>query len=663
MIETIPCFNLSLLLIISFSLLAAFVLCLYAWKTRNLKPDGIHPSFFFENDDMNALPWPIWMRKGPKLLWCNQMYADLLGFSREEVISQEKTLYGTAQATQENSLLQQRVSLIVNGERRVFEFYEKSQGEELVLGYGTDLTESEENKISLESHVAAYREVLDSLSAGITIYGPDLRLKYFNHAYLRMFEFQESWLGVEPSLSDIFDNLRSRRLLMEHVNYTSYKKEQIANVTNLIAPLQSLHHLPDGRTVREIVAPHPMGGVFYIFEDVSNTLALERKYNTQLAVQKASLDNLYEGIALFGMDNRLLLYNRSFAHIWGLGAAQLTMGRHLSDIFEDIKDLLPLVQDWAFFKARMIDRLTDRKSKQRRVYRRDGRVLEFAYIPLPDGSHLMSYIDITDSCRMEKLLRERNDALESANKLKSEFVANVSYGFRKPLSTIIGFAELLNQYSGVLNKKQQAYCANILSSSQSLLLLVNDILDLAMIQAGYMKITTSRVSLQDLLINSLKMTQQKIEEKQLNVSLEIPHDCQNFEFDEPRMIQALYNVLLISIKVTPQGGSIKIKAEVKDDLATLSFFHEKIDIYVPDQYPLFESFERTITDYERYGGVGLGIALARSMVEMHNGKLEILSRESCGTTIICRIPLTSQDLTRTGALIGYTPPRYIDPAA
>ena len=114
-------------------------------------------------------------------------------------------------------------------------------------------------------------------------------------------------------------------------------------------------------------------------------------------------------------------------------------------------------------------------------------MLDYAVVPLPDGNVLLSYLDVTDSVRVEQALLDRNEALETADRLKSEFVANVSYELRTPLNTIMGFAEILNnQYFGELNRRQAEYSRGLLESSQQLMALINDILDLATIEAGHM---------------------------------------------------------------------------------------------------------------------------------------------------------------------------------
>lgn len=594
--------------------------------------------FYSTQNAMDQLPWPIWMRTHTHLLWCNHPYARLLGVDRETALSQQKLLINKEVFLQNGGLRADSHTLIVDGERRTYQFFEIDQTDGVVLGYGVDLTEGEQHKAKLESHVVAYREVLDNLSAAVAIYGPHKRLQYYNHAYLRMFDFEESWLHTEPTLGEVLDDLRARRLLTEYADYAAYRKEQMDSVTTLMEPTQELLHLPDGRTIRMIAAPHPMGGSFYISEDVTNAINMERKYNTQMAVQKASLDNLYEGIAVFGGDNRLRLYNASFARMWKLSAEQLKIGRHLSDLIDDVRQFFHFDDNWPGFKSKVMNSVTDRTFKKLKINRKNGTVLEFSYAPLPDGSNLMSYIDVTDSCQIEKLLRERNEALQEADHLKSELIANVSYELRTPLNHIIGFSAMLaNQYIGSLNENQQEYCDNILTSSQHLLSVVNDLLDLAMIQAGFMKMDKKTVSVDDLIRNALKLANDQIALKGLKLSVSIPSYLGHVLVDESRMIQAIYNLILNAIKVTPQGRSISVSGDVKEKDVLINVTCAAPRFKRIANNPSDDHQEWDASEQAPYSKESLELKLARSIIEMHGGRTQRGSLQN-GHSYICFVP-------------------------
>lgn len=359
---------------------------------------------------LDALPVPVWFRNGMgQLTFCNASYAKALDLPKDKIIEQNRLFWGYNSTSLKQELsepLNHEVKkyLIFEGERRFMEFHETADITIGTAGYSVDLTDLKKAVSELERHTASYREVLENLSAGVAIYGSDRRVKFFNQAYSRMFDMDENWLYSGPTLGEVLDDLRQRRILPEHVDYAAYKKHQMQMINTILNPFQELIHLPDERTLRKIAAPHPLGGIFYIYEDLTDALAVERKYNIQLAVQKASLDNLYEGIAVFGSDGRLRLSNMAFQRIWMLSAAQLKEGMHMSDIIEQCRDFFDHSKPWSLRKEKLIALATDRIPKKKQIFREDGSVVDFSYHPLPDGSHLMSCIDITDSFKVEKML-------------------------------------------------------------------------------------------------------------------------------------------------------------------------------------------------------------------------------------------------------------------
>lgn len=594
---------------------------------------------------LSQLPWPLWVQKDQTLMLCNEAYGRIFDLSPAIIKRENRLLNQTRDlrfdADTDTSEL---VTLNIGGERKIYQFARQQFSDGSQIIYGTDLTERENQKAGYLRHIDAYREILDKLSAGVTIYGADRRLKHFNHAYLRMFDFDEGFLFSEPTVGEILDDLRVRRLLTEYADYPAYRREQMDSITSSLTLQERLLHLPDNRVIRRISAPHPLGGSFYIFEDVTNTLMLEQKYNTQLAVQKASLDNLYEGVAVFGSDNRLRLYNPAFARIWRLSPDQLYEGRHLADLAEEIKGLFNVEEDWESYKARVISRVTDRVPKKRLIHRRDQSVLEFSYMPLPDGSNLMSYIDVTDRFEIERLLRERNQVLEAADQIKSGFIANVSYELRTPLNSIVGFTELLtNQYFGKLNKKQLMYCHNILNASQKLLMLVNDVLDLAMIQSGYMKIEKTAIQLEQFLKDVLKHIHKEAHDP-VTIELHAPPSLKRIYGDPHRLKQAIYNICFNAYKTSTPPTEIHIFLEMTANHQIRMTFQTKTHFHsMPQTAPSVTPVDPISKGLESYAGIGIGFTLVRSIMELHGGTLTIDVNTPQEKVVKCVLPCLEEE--------------------
>jgi len=230
-------------------------------------------------------------------------------------------------------------------------------------------------------------------------------------------------------------------------------------------------------------------------------------------------------VAVLGSDGRLKLWNPAYAQTWQLSAQDLAGEPHITEIVERTRAFFEAprsAEPWAQRKQRIIDRLTGHVEIAERIERADGSILQATIVPLPDGNVLLSYLDVTDSTRVERALRERNEALETAGRLKSEFIANVSYELRTPLNAIIGFAEILaNQYFGQLNPRQLDYSRGILDSSHRLMSLINDILDLATIEAGYMTLETSEVDIHAMMSSVLTLSR----ERARNQNLALEFDC------------------------------------------------------------------------------------------------------------------------------------------
>ena len=176
---------------------------------------------------------------------------------------------------------------------------------------------------------------------------------------------------------------------------------------------------------------------------------------------------------MFGSDGRLKLYNPVYAQLWQLDENFLRREPHVAEIVVAGRGLLDDHGDWDEYKAKIIANTLDRTPRYSRVERPDGVVIDFAGVPLPDGRMLFTYLDVTDSTRIERALRDRTEALEAADRLKSEFIENVSYELRTPLNTVIGFSEILQEeYFGSLSDRQKEYTQGILESSQYLLDLI-----------------------------------------------------------------------------------------------------------------------------------------------------------------------------------------------
>ncbi len=600
---------------------------------------------------VNDLPFAVWLRRADlSLAWVNRTYAEMVEADAEQVVMGDGVELGAsafapaprelaARARQSSVPQRETRHIVVGGERRAFEIVEVPVGNDgQVAGFARDATALEETQAELQRHIESHAETLDKLKTPAAIFGIDKQLKFSNRAFAHLWQLDEVWLETEPHHSEVIEATRAQRLLPEQADFPAWKEQQLDLYTKVLEPEEDVWHLPDGTTMRVVVQPHPLGGLLFFYEDMTDWLALERSLNTVLEVQSETLAHLYEAVAVFGENGRLRLHNQAYARIWQLEGSFLESEPHVSDVVERCRHLFDDQGDWLETKKSVVSTVTDRQAAGGKFERPDNTVLEYSAVPLPDGAMLLIYFDITDSAKIAHALTERADALETADRLKSEFIEKMSYELRTPLNTIIGFSEILsNEYFGALNSRQKEYTVGIFDASQQLLSLVNDVLDLAMVEAGALELDVGRVDISRLLFGVVNLVNDRVLKQELTLSVECPEDIGTVDGDERRIRQILFNLLSNAIKFNVPGGRITLGATREGSTVALWVEDTGRGIEAAEQNRVFEKFE-TGRGIKRYQGAGLGLSLVRSFVGLHGGKVELNSRRDRGTRVTCVLP-------------------------
>jgi len=245
-----------------------------------------------------------------------------------------------------------------------------------------------------------------------------------------------------------------------------------------------------------------------------------------------------------------------------------------------------------------------------------------------------------ENVRLFQELRARTVELEIANRHKSEFLANMSHELRTPLNAVIGFSEvLLERMFGELNDKQAEYLHDILSSGRHLLSLINDILDLAKIEAGRMELELGAFDLSLLLDNALTLVRERATSHGIGLDLAVDGQLGTLVGDERKVKQILLNLLSNALKFTPEGGKVAVRAVRAAGSVEIAVSDTGIGIAHDDQEAIFEEFRQVGTDYARKReGTGLGLALSKRFAELHGGKLWVTSEVGRGSTFTLSIP-------------------------
>ena len=593
---------------------------------------------------LDASPMPVW-RRGPDLdlIWVNRAYtaaveagspADAVGEQIElDRLSRDLAERALDQGTQQH----EKHYVVVGGHRRAFDVHAVPLGDG-VASYAIDVTEIDDAKRLLQQHIDAHEETLDRLPAAVAIFSSDQRLQFSNKAYAKLWDLEERWLRTRPSEGDILEKLRETARLPEQRDFASWKKERLALYTTIVDSHEELWHLPRGITLRVNCQPHPFGGLIFVFADVTDQLLLERSLNQLANVQRTTLDHLAEGVAVFGTDGRLKLFNEAYAEMWEIESQVLIDRPRFADIFALCRRQLPDEAHWSTMTTLITGTASERRVGKGTLTCTNDKVFSYNAAPLPDGSLLLTYRDVTDTAMKEKALEERNAALLAADKLKSDFISNVSYQLRTPLNSIMGFADLMQQgIAGKISDKQKGYLADIMNASKTLETLVNDILDLALIEAGRMELDLSDVEIGDVLAQVKPLIEERARKAKVEIVCDNAPASGHLYADQKRLLQICYNLLINAIEHTPPNGTITYGADAIG--GEMRLYVTDTGVGIPPEYQpvAFERFEST-TKSKDSRRAGLGLALVRSFVEMHGGWVELDSAVGKGTRVICHLP-------------------------
>jgi signal transduction histidine kinase len=591
-------------------------------------------------DMLGKAPFPAWRISGVgRLQWANPAYVDVVdGDNLERVLERqvmldEKAVDQVRKTLTDGKEIDETRHIAIKGERRAMRVlsFPLSGG---VGAMAFDVTEQERARDDLDKHVRAHDETLNHVADAVAIFSAERKLTFHNRAFAKMWDMDEGFLLDMPSHGQLLDRLRERRKLPAQAEYAKWRAEELSYYLDISGIEEDEWHLPDNRTLKVTRQRHPMGGLLILFKDITSELDLRTKYNAMIKTQSKTLDSLHEAVVVFGSDGRLKLSNSAFAELWGVEEELL---KDEPD-YDDIADFcVPLFHDrdtWNAIKAHITDPGA-RQETTGEMRRSDGSILTYVTKPLPDGNTLIGFADVSAQRSVETALRDRAEAFETADRLKTEFVKNVSYQLRSPLQTILGYGEFLQmERIGDLNEAQRDKVDAICEASNHLNDLIGNILDLAMIEAGRMDLDISEVDLKALIDEAVSIGVTNAADTEVEVVADIAADLGRIEADEKRIRQVLFNLVSNALRFTDPGGKVTISAERMGDTAKLTVKDNGRGIPAEDQATRFDSF----TSSDRRGA-GLGLSLVKHFVQLHGGNVGIKSRQGGGTEVVCWIPV------------------------
>jgi signal transduction histidine kinase/PAS domain-containing protein len=600
---------------------------------------------------IEAAPMPMWFRGSDLTLQLvNQAYVDAVGGESAADVVQSQTellepdsgrspaeIAGASLRTQDKS--ERIVTATIHGARRTLRVSDLPLGQEGVAGYAIDIEEQQQVAREFRAFRDAQRAMLDQLSVGVAQFNPEERLTFANRPFRRLFALAEESVEARTPFDRFMAEARERGRTPEVRDFPEWRRER-QGWFGMRETSEEAWPLPGGTHLRVVAQPMPDGGLVLITEDRTESLALSAVRDTLLRTRTATLDSLFEALAIFAPDGSVQLWNRSFAGTWGLTTELLDSHPSADELLSAIGSNLVRPEEAGLIGAAVRAATLDRRERGGQVELADGRSLRFAGIPLPDGNGLLTVLDITASQKAEQALRERAEALEEADGVKARFLANMSYEFRTPLTTIGGYAELLK--SGMASDPAQAgeYVDAILSAVERLTEQVENVLDLSQSEAGLLPIRKERVDLLDFLTTLVRERETVIIAAGLSLDLK-GRRGRVIEADPRQIGRAVGNLLDNAITGTPEGGRIVI------DLSKLSEDEGGgIQIVISDngrgmtlqELASAQGGMRAAKEGGPERRTGLGIPLARQLIEAHDGTLDIASRKGAGTTATIRLP-------------------------
>ncbi|MBN8828824.1 MAG: PAS-domain containing protein [Sphingobacteriia bacterium] len=609
-------------------------------KNQNQKINKEFSAYFELLDQINI---PIWFRDADlNIRFYNKAYSQIaLNNNKLDDFSHELAI----EAEQLSAEAQSQIYLNVNGERKVFNTFENSNSSNILnAGYAIDITKIEQLKQEIKRHVSAQLDFISSSSSAIAIFSPDTHLTMWNNAFENLWQLDEKFLAKQPTYSEILEVLRQKRKLPEQSNFIHFKKAQIDLFKNLTSIHNEFFYLPEGKTLRVIVTPYALGGLLFAYEDITDKLALERSYNTLIAVLETTLDNLHESIVVYSSNGKLKLYNAVFSKLWRLDPNYLDSNPHFNDIIKQTEEFYQDKSDIEHYKNTFLSVSERRFVASSRVEMINGSVIDRIFVPLPDGSILITDLDTTDSVLVERSLRERNEALQETDRIKTAFLANISYQLRSPLTTIIGFADiLLNGYFGKMPTKQEEYMSYIYTASKELMQLINDILDLALLDSGNIKLKVNQVNFVEVIESIIITLMNEFNNELIDIEMDLPEEELLIYIDHIRIKQALFNIINRIILSAEKDNKIVIRVTFEENFYHLVINDRKQFITIQEQQHFFDRFYKTPNDeINRKFANGLSLSIAKNIIELHSGKVELYSSIDTGIQIKISLPVAKE---------------------
>lgn len=597
-------------------------------------------------DVLNALPLPVWRRDADlRVVSGNRAFlqavevsgADSLQQTERELVTGSEARELRALASAARAAGEARAApfhVVLNGARRLMDVREipcaSGDAGTVTVGLALDQTRAETLRLTLEQEAASHAAVLERLGTAIVIFGPDTRLRFHNTAFARLWGVDDSWLDTEePTYSDVLDALRQRRKLPEVADFPAFKEQELSRFKSLLEPLEDLMHRPDGKTLRRVVAPHPLGGLLATYEDVTDRLALEASLKELVAVQRETIDHLQEAVAVFGANGRLRLSNPAFRALWAVSPDLAETAPLLADLTAALPEEYREAAAWQDVRALVTAPPSGRTLRQGRLSGGAGRWLDVTGVPLPDGAVLVIQLQAMS----------RLPAAEPTVLGLSAFLTGLAEELRAPLTTILGFSEILSAgYYGSLNSRQSDYVAGIADAARLAGQMTGAAADLLTLEQDVAALPADEAEIQPLLARVLSECREPFRQKGVTLHFDCDPQIGRAAAASEAVERAVQTMMLTALYFTPAEGQVTLAAQTDPEegpgVVLLTVADTGIGLTDEEQAVIEDPFG---TAGSLKASV-LPLAGVRRLARLLGGDLEVVSVRGEGTTLHLRLP-------------------------
>ncbi|HVJ02690.1 MAG TPA: PAS-domain containing protein [Sphingomonas sp.] len=595
---------------------------------------------------IEAAPMPMWYRGADlRLLMVNSAYVEAVeGKDSEDVVARGLELVEGAglggplanAAIARDTGEPQTVAMpaTIGRARRMLRLHDVPLPTGGVAGFAIDIEELEQARGGLKRFAEAQRAMLDRVSAGVAQFGSDRSLAFCNQPFRRMFAMKTEWLADRPEFDRVLDRMREANRLPEVRDFPAWKAERREWFTAPEAVEETWS--VGGTHLRVVAQPLPEGGLLLMFEDRTQQFELQREHGEMQQVRTATLESLAEAVAVFGK-GRLQIWNRKFRQVWGFEDGFLDAHPQIASLVKAVGSRLanPSRAEVLGDLIRMAAK--DRQQRGSSVAFKDGRHFDITAVPLPDGNALVTMLDTTDHHRAERALRDRNEALEAADRVKTAFVANMSYELRTPLTSIKGFAEMLHGgFAGELTPSGCEYAEAILASVERLSGLVDDVLDLT--QSEGAPLERVPVDLELIANSAAEAIAPLAKGKSIELVVEDTGTAGTVQGDPRRLRQVIEHLLRHAATGTPEKGRVLLHLDGNAKVARVIVSDNGPGMSREAAARAFDRFAQGDAARGDQRALGLGLPLAKQFVEAHGGRIELIAEPGEGTLITVELP-------------------------